>query len=361
MEKHDPKLRILEDQDGDEADVVRLEGGIPAEPEEKPVPLEAPERLVVAVREAGPVRSLEPGVEVIMTQEEPEKGLEEVWGENQGKPVRVPHGWLWLLGLAVVGGGIWAVATMRRGEQQLDLDRATIQEKVDDEVMEERTALALVNRVEQVVDSFLAADNVGELLPLVRQPDRVKPLIEAHAKERPKKSQSFVRMAAFQPATLDNHPFWAVRAEVAGGDHVDLLLEQVGDTEVKVDWESFVCYQPMDWDRYAEVKKDVGPMDFRVWVVMDSHFIHEFSDSGRWRCFRLNAKDSKSALYGYAEAGSEVEKKLTAYCLANRLTLAPAILRLRAPEGGEAEKAVLIEEVVTLRWQHVDDPAKNSP
>lgn len=165
----------------------------------------------------------------------------------------------------------------------------------------------------------------------------------------------------FQPAMLDGVPFWVVRAEVEDGAPENLLLEQIGEADAKVDWETHVCHQPIPWDRYVNERPAGVSMDFRVWAVRDTHFSHEFSDSGRWLCFRLTAKDSDEYLFGYAPADSEVAKVLDTYCAGAPKNLATVILRLHIPESSASPRGVVIEKMVEPRWIHVKDPSKDAP
>jgi hypothetical protein len=198
------------------------------------------------------------------------------------------------------------------------------------------------------------------LLPLVRHPERVRPLIEGRWKTNPKKAQKFHRLAMFQPAMLDGKPFWVVRAEVEGGSPENLLLEQTGEAEVKVDWETQVGHQPMPWSEYIARRPSDKSMDFRVWAVRDNHYSHEFSDLSRWRCFRITTKDSPEHLFGYAPAGSETAKALEAACAGAPKNIATVILRLRfLPEAG-SPRGVVIEKIVEPRWVHVEEP-KDAP
>src|SRR5690606_20472964 len=123
----------------------------------------------------------------------------------------------WLIGLLIVGAGVWSVKEMRKGEKLLESQIATVQEQVADDAEETQLAMDLVDRVEEVVAAYLAADSMDAILPWIRQPERVRPLIEAEWLKRPKASMEFVRMSGFQPITLGGKPFWVVKAAVDGG------------------------------------------------------------------------------------------------------------------------------------------------
>ncbi len=361
-----PKLRIVEDQDAPAEDVVRL-GGLgqdtprssgaarqPAAPAPAPEPAA---RLESASREHFEGRSVEPGMEAILDRPESTENVESPWGGSGHRLSGIPYGWFLLLALLLAGAGFWSLRAMKKGEDKAEASRVVLQEKIEEDKQEDAEARVLVDAVEDRVRAYLAAETVEGLLPHVRHPERVRPLIEETWKTRPRPSRKFNRMTMFQPALLDGKPFWVVRAEVEGGEAENILLEQTGPAEVKIDWETHTGYQPMPWDRYATERPDSRSLDFRVWAQRDLHFSHEFSDSGKWRSFRLTAKDSVEHLFGYAEAGSETDRLLETYCAGAPRKTATVLLRLRFPPGSGSPRGVLIEKVVETRWVHVEDPS----
>jgi hypothetical protein len=230
----------------------------------------------------------------------------------------------------------------------------------DDEA-DQRSATALVDRVEQVVRDYLAADTLEKILPLVRHPQRVGPLIEAEWQVRPPVPRTFARMTMFQPATIPEATFWIVRAEVRDGEPQNLLVEQTGETDVRVDWETHVCHQPMAWERYLAERPADRALEFRVWAVPDSYYSHEFSSAGRWRAYRLTTRDSEEHLFGYAPTDSELAQALDAYSQGSPGGMATCLLRLRFPADGQAPRGVVIESLVEPRWLRVKDPSADAP
>lgn len=369
MSDPDPKLRVVDDEVEKTTDdgIVRLKAaGSSFAPVERlaTVPKkveELPERLVSQPRELFEGRSQEPGVEAILDKEEVVENVEQPWGIRDGRLAGVPYGWFVLILMAVAAAGVWSVVQMRKGEQQVALRLAEVREMNEDEAAEDRTARELVDRVDQVVGDYLAADTVAKILPLVRHPDRVKPQIEAEWKVRPKRAMTFARVTMFQPASIPGGTFWIVRAEARDAEPQNLILEQTSDTDVRVDWETHVCYQPMDWEKYIAERPSAVAMDFRVWAVPDSHYSHEFSNAGRWRCYRLTTRGTENHLLGYAPADSEVARELDGYFRSAPFEVATAIVRLRFPAGGGSPRGVVIEKLVEPRWMHVTDPSKDRP
>lgn len=370
-----PKLRVVEDNDSPPESVVRLGREKPVQlPSQRLQPAAVPTlrtieqsepaearpesaaRLESATREYFDGRSVEPGVEAILDQQQTEEGIENPWGDRERRVGGIPYGWFILIALALVGAGIWSLLKMKEGEAKVTVAHETVREKVEEDEKDAAAARELVTAVETVVRKYLAAETIEAITPLVRHPKRVGPLIEEAWKSQPKKALKFTRLAMFQPALLDGKTFWVVRAGVESGEPVNLLLEQTGETEVKVDWETQVTHQPMLWDKYIAERPSDKSYDFRVWAVKDTFFSHEFSDSSRWRCFRLTANQSGEHLFGYAAADSEVAKTLDAYCAGAPRNLATVILRLRFLPASGSQRGVVIEKMVEPRWVHAVDP-----
>lgn len=183
---------------------------------------------------------------------------------------------------------------------------------------------------------------------------------EAWAAE-PRRPLKFVRMSLFEPASLATRPFWVVRAEVQDGDPQSLLVEQDRDGGVRVDWETHVCRQPMPWDRFVAELPDGEALEFRLWAVPDALYSHEFSDAGRWRCYRLTAKGSEEHLFGYVLAGSEAAAQLDTVARSSPGAKATVMLRVRRPQGSVSPRGVVVEKLVAPRWILLDEALQDSP
>ena len=367
MADPEPKLRVIDEVTEEPAEVVRLgAAGVSVErverlPGRRVDEEEAPSRLEREVRENFEGRSQEPGVEAILETKEVAENVEQPWGIGDGRLAGVPYGWFVLIAVALVAGGVWSVLSMRQGEKKLAIDHGVVKQKVAEDEEETRSATLLVEAVERAITDYLRAESVEELLPLVRDPERVRPLIEAAWAEEPRRPMKFARMSLFEPALLSTRPFWMVRVEVEDGEPQSLLVEQSGETGVKVDWETHVCHQPMAWDRYVSDLPAEGALDFRLWAEPDTFFSHEFSAPGRWACYRLTAKDGEGFLFGYVQAGSEVAAQLAELSRISPGRKATVILRLRRPAGSASPRGVVIEKVVARRWILVEEAKQDSP
>lgn len=354
MSDNPPKLRVIDEHAAEPPEIVRL--GKRGATVESVARLPGSGSREVAARLQGEERQLfegrsqEPGVDAILTREAAVDSVEQPWGTDEGKLAGIPYGWFVLIVVLLAGAGAWSVQQMMRGEERLEGHREEVRERVARDVEKEQAARQFVNAVEAAAAAYLAADTLEEILPWVREPERVGPLIEAEWRVRPKRATKFERMTMFQPQEIGGRTFWVLGIEVAGGGTEMMLAEPEGADGARIDWETHVCHQPMDWERYLAERPAGAAMEFRVRAQLDQQFSHEFSDPSRWVCFRLGAKGSEEHVFGYAAAGSEEARVLGELVLASPAREARVILRLRIPADCRSPRGAVIERVVSKQW-----------
>ena len=223
---------------------------------------------------------------------------------------------------------------------------------------EEKDILRSIAVMEATVRKFCEARSIDEMLPLVRHPERVRPLMEKYYAETPLLPLGFVRKKDFQATTVGTSTsFWVFKVVVGDGSTKVLLVERESDAVYRVDWETAVTYQPMDWDRYAAEWPGGTTMDFRVQVKEDHFFSHEFADENRWSSYRLTTPTGENTLFGFAEKRNVVvEAVLRETLKATPGKPAEMILRLRLPDGLLSRRGVVIEKVMSTRWIYVVPP-----
>ncbi|TAE77114.1 MAG: hypothetical protein EAZ65_00570 [Verrucomicrobia bacterium] len=358
-----PKLRVIDEKDEGPVEVVRLavDGRAVEEVERLPGGADDPVelRLQSPARDPFAGRSMEPGVEAILDAGGVAASVEQPWGAESARWVGIPYGWFVLIVVALLGAGAWSVREMHLGEQELKVREEKVLERVDQNKVEDQRAEALVTAVESAVSGYLKARTIDEMLPWVRHPERVKPLIVEEWRRESRRPLTFARMTMFEGQEFSGKSFWVVRAEVRDGPPQTLLVEQLGPTKVKIDWETHVCHQPMPWSRFVAERPDDRAMEFRVRVTPDTYHSHEFSNVGRWVCFRLMAKDSDEYLFGYAEAGSPEADFLSGICQRTPGGVAAVILRLRVLSSCKSPRGVVIEKVTSPHWVRTDEPQED--
>ncbi|MGB6222333.1 hypothetical protein [Haloferula sp.] len=348
------KLKVVEEEPSE--DVLRLgdKGSKPQTVGRMPLPPtpEVPARL----EQSGSLedverRSIEPDIDSII---DGGAGAEEDFEWMSEKTAHPTHyGWFVLVFLLIGGLALTsAILILRSPESEAEVSKQAAVERMEEDETADAEALALVETVEESLRRFMASESIEELLPTVRDPERVEPLMRDWYARHPMPSREFVRLGVFQPLDLEGRTFWLVTCEVTGGQSETLLVEQKTDGRVLVDWETQVCYQPMSWDEYVKNRPEGDAVDFRLYLQPDrgGFFSHEFRSEEDWSVYRLTAKDAEDYLFGYAPKGSELEERLNALASRNRGLPVALLLRIRIPEGTTSPRGVVIEEVLSERW-----------
>jgi len=364
VEKKQYILRVVEDEPPAPESVIRL-GTQKIGQQDATQRLEVPAgekvqsvRLNPPVIESSEIRTHQPGIEALIESPLPVfVPLEQEWGEASGQSRSIPWGWFALIGLLLAAAVIWSLVGVKDAESQARKLEITTESILGNDEREDIDARHLIDRIETITHSFFAAKKVDDLVPLVRHPDRVLPLMTAYYQGKPIPATSVVRFRQLQPLTLDNRAsFWMVSAVLVNGDYRDLIVEIEKSGEPRIDWETAVCYQPMPWDQFTLERPSGVSMDFRVYIANDSFFSHEFADSDRWNCFRLTALNGHEALFGYTAASGALSQQLRSLIEQNRGQRVTITVRLLVPEGLRSRNGVIIEKLLAPRWIYVDPP-----
>ncbi len=328
----------------------------------QPLENKRPRRLGLPSREEGEMRTYQPGIEALM---ETDAGnydqLEANWGAHSMHHRSIPWGWFVLIALLLAGGVIWSLSSVNDADDRAHEIRIAAENVLIDDEKEDREAADLIDTIHQTTQRFFDATTIDSLLTLVRQPDRVRPLMEIRFAGKPMAPHRLREFRMLQPLTLDNHGnFWMASVELDNSEVQNLILEILPSGEARVDWETLVCYQPMKWDDFALQKPRSTSMDFRVYVEQDNFFSHEFADSRRWNCFRLTALGSEETLFGYTPADSGLSQEILSQFQQNGSLKASMILRLVIPEGIQSHSGVVIEKLMSPRWLYMDPPGSGS-
>ena len=219
---------------------------------------------------------------------------------------------------------------------------------------EREVARELANSIEEVSRAYCAATTIEEKLKYVRHPERVAPLMESHYAKLGEVEHGEYKLTTHMAQPIDIYSF-VVLTGTLDGKSKPLLAETVSSTEIKIDWEADVCYQPSDIDEFLE-KRDTELASFRVYARIDNFYVYEFHDYKKYQCLRLTLRDSDKHLYGYVERNSDLGLRLalrfeSAKQLSNgQDTTEPLFVKVRFPENSRFENGVFIEEVIVPRW-----------
>jgi len=316
-------------------------------------------RVKLSLREDIETRSIEPDIETLIesTTTDP-AALENDWGDQVKNAKPIAWGWFAILALAMTASAVWSLYKIEQSEKQnLRIEQAA-ESIVSHEEENEIEAAGLIDRMDALLRSFHNASSIEAMLPLVRDPERVRPLMENHYGRNPVPLVRLRSIRSLNPLTIGlSTKFWV--ASVTQSDDIakNILIEIDDDGKPLIDWETYVCYQPMPWDDYATQRPTGVSLDFRVVARPDSFFSHEFSSASQWLCLQLNAPGSMEFLYGYASAESEVAAQIANLIHQNGDNETSMILRLLIPENLQSKRGVIVEKLVSTQWLFTEPPA----
>ncbi|YCM46141.1 hypothetical protein V2O64_08930 [Verrucomicrobiaceae bacterium 227] len=354
MAKNDKKdgsdqIRVVDDAEVAEEAVVRLDAPKRAPIERK----EAASEDRALPQMMGDAREVE---EARAEAFDPEKA----WlNEAEKKEVKsMPFGWFVLLGLAFAGVLMWVVAQNVSSSGQGQAGGGTSSESQNlplsemEELDEIEKAKAHYRAMETIVTQFFASESVEELSKYVRDVDRVLPFMKDYYQRNPLKAFKYKETLEYHVVSLENFPFMALNVELENGDTKPLLVEDSPEG-LKIDWESFVCYQPVDIEEFIK-ERVVEPVDLRVYVQRDQFYAYDFADESRYSSYQLTFRGSDLDLFGYVERGTKLEEEFRKLFPPGSSTSVrnPLILRVSFLPGTRASRSVKIHELRSKLWSY---------
>ena len=206
------------------------------------------------------------------------------------------------------------------------------------------------------VRKFVSAPTIEELLPLVRDRERVEPKIRAYyTAERPWKPIEVNNK--FEPSemfTVDGD-FIVLRLVLANYAEMPISFERKGDTFL-ADWESFTGYGEMSWDEFQE-KRPVQPVLMRVVVeksINTDYWNEAFTDHTTHHCYLLRDLTNDHHISGYTRKDTppdvQIRRWLKPLPEPASLQRALAVVRLRYPANSKGAHQVEIVEFLENGW-----------
>jgi len=299
----------------------------------------------------------EPDLSEILGRDVVEVDSEAACGSEMKKAP--PLGWLVLAGLIVCGLALWGVVTVYKPQPR---HREVVEEKKELEVdyaKEKKAVRHTLDQMKECVRGYLTAKSVEEKLLYVRHSSRVKPLMESYYKNHSMEQKDFRHFERIHSMDLDGLSFVYGKVGLLSGENHELLLEQLEDGIFRVDWESDVCYLPVEWDDYLETSP-TKLLEMRVYIKPDHFYAYEFRDEARFDSYKLTTRDSDDHLFAFVEKKSEVAADIKRFIKRSEGDEAdstkPLILQIRFPEDSHSKKCVWIDRLIAPRWTYVRSP-----
>lgn len=341
-----PDLKVVEEEV-----VTRLEAASPKPGEEKSgakkrSSLRREDRLPTATKEEMAVPSqVVDGIDVSETTE----------------ALRFPPALIALVGivfLSLLGLGISLVVGARGGESTGE-GSLSIQGRMEAQDAEELEARRLLAEITATLEGYCSATTIEERLPFIRHPERVRPLMEDYYRNRPFENLPGAKLVEQFPIPIENASFSVLTVVGENSEREIHLAEISDDFQVKIDWESAVCYQSVAISDLVE-ERPTEPFDIRVFAVPDNLYAYDFRDSEVYECLKLTFRDSEDYFFGYVEKGSPTFQKLYQYfanlAQAGPVGPSPMILKVHFLPDGKGENLLAIDEFVAPRWAFLENP-----
>jgi hypothetical protein len=206
-------------------------------------------------------------------------------------------------------------------------------------------------RMQEVIEKYLAANSVEDILPYCRDPERVAPLLKDYYSRTPFAPVGLLQFGIGGNIVLEDdadsgRSFAYLNFETSDYVSKTICLEILED-DFKIDWESAVGYSEMAWEDF-QIQKPAQATLFRVIAMPADYYNYEFSDPSAWASFSLLDGKGGEELYGFVARDSANHRKIRqAFQKNSNVWL---VVRLKYPENARSSRCVEIDEVIHDRW-----------
>ncbi len=202
-----------------------------------------------------------------------------------------------------------------------------------------------------VLEEFFEAKTIPEILPLVRDARRVRPLIEDHYHRHPFQPRVFNGITWAVPVDEPGYRFAYAEVTFNDAPPINVVIE-LTDIGFLIDWESSIHYSEMDWGDFIKVKP-TDPKIFRL-LASKADDIDLTSNASVALRIKLNHPSEIGDLYATVDPNDEHFKLLMEQLELAKGKDAPVILRLSYSAKQSAIDVVEIHAVEGKGWLILD-------
>ena len=211
-----------------------------------------------------------------------------------------------------------------------------------------------VVKIENAVKGFMTSGSIQERLTFVRDPERVKPLMEEYYGNEQFEPEGFEELNRGEIRYRGDFFTSFVRiGDFSSGPVAVERFEDGDDFAYRVDWESWVGYCEMSAEDLVRAKP-TEPKLLRIMLRQDSYYNYGYSDDRVWAAYRLGFRNSDRTLLAYARRDSK-EGELLAELFRDSAELLYT-LKVRYPENARSGEQVEIVELLEQGW--IGNPPK---
>lgn len=209
-----------------------------------------------------------------------------------------------------------------------------------------------LTELSQVLQEFFEAKSIPEVLPLVRDARRVRPLIEEYYSRHPFKPRSYNAMTWAVPVDEPGYRF--AYAEVTFNDAPPInVVVELTDIGFLVDWESSIHYSEINWGDFIR-NRIAEPKLFRLLASKTDPETAEGAIAGGSIRIKLSHPLEEGFLYAVFDPKDQRYQPLMEQLRLANGKEAPVILRLFFPEQPTSSDLVQIASVEGKGWLILD-------
>lgn len=203
-------------------------------------------------------------------------------------------------------------------------------------------------QIEAVVRGFMEAASVERRLPFVRDPARVRPLMENFYRRHPVQGMAWQGLGWVKSVEEPGFRLGYVQALFVDAAPANLIVEETSAGEFKVDWESYVRYGELSWQDFMK-SRPAQPTLFRV---LASRVVGtmQMRTGDHIQVLEIKHPAENGVVYGYFDTRDPGLTSLLDQMNLGKWADVPLTLRLCYTGASSDEKSVKIAGIEGKGW-----------
>lgn len=206
--------------------------------------------------------------------------------------------------------------------------------------------------IEKLIEEFFEATRITEMLPIVRESRRVRPLMEEYYQRNPIKKRFWRGISWVMPIDVPGYRFAFVEAMFDSSLPLQVVVEETPAGGFLLDWESSVQYSEMGWKVFLSERPD-QPKMFRVIASKPEGAPDEPSD-GQISVLQLRHPHEPGTVNARFDNGNPRFAPLIKQMKLNHWKDVPVTLRLYFPDTNAVSNEVQISGVLGKGWLNLE-------
>jgi len=247
---------------------------------------------------------------------------------------------------------VWYIASEKNNKPLARNDEKAVTSKIQSKSKasnqsetENTQAPAHMTGVAEILTRYFKAENWSERLPLVRKTPQVEQKMKSWYAWH--KDESFLRVAADRTMTQAGG-YFVIKLHGDGLPSNHIVLEKI-DEEYRVDWESFVIYQDLDWAKIQEEKStEIREIRCILESVENTH--QELTSEKGYYCYKLIHPVTKKVMISYYNAQMSNDNDSGLGQSLSQASKGRYTLGVSYPEKGELGQDLIISRVLAKGW-----------